>query len=84
MAYGLIWAPAARLDLKDRKRGQAGFFSLFLLLIQSFRQKSSLSPFLKDHKDVSTTMIYPHVLNRGGKAVRSPADGLTTPNAWQG
>jgi hypothetical protein len=26
--------------------------------------------------DVSTTMIYTHVLNRGGKGVRSPADGL--------
>ena len=26
------------------------------------------------HNDVSTTMIYTHVLNRGGLAVRSPAD----------
>jgi integron integrase len=31
---------------------------------------------LLGHNDVSTTMIYTHVLNRGGKAVRSPADGL--------
>ena len=29
------------------------------------------------HNDVSTTMIYTHVLNRGGKGVRSPLDGLT-------
>jgi hypothetical protein len=28
------------------------------------------------HKDVSTTMICTHVLNRGGKGVRSPADLL--------
>ena len=26
------------------------------------------------HKDVKTTMIYTHVLNRGGLAVRSPLD----------
>jgi site-specific recombinase XerD len=30
---------------------------------------------LTGHNDVSTT-IYTHVLNRGGKGVRSPADGL--------
>ena len=28
------------------------------------------------HKDVSTMMIYTHVLNRGGKGVFSPADKL--------
>jgi integrase len=31
------------------------------------------------HKDASTTMIYTHVLNRGGMGVRSPADGLAWP-----
>lgn len=34
---------------------------------------------LLGHSDVSTTMIYTHVLNKGGKGVISPLDNL-----WDG
>ena len=34
---------------------------------------------LLGHKDVGTTLIYAHVLNRGGRGVRSPLDGLGDP-----
>jgi integrase len=36
---------------------------------------------LLGHRSVRTTMIYTHVLNRGGLSVRSPADFVSTNDA---
>jgi len=39
---------------------------------------------LLGHQDVRTTIMYTHVLNRAGRGVRSPADGLAfRPNERQ-
>ncbi len=45
-------------------------------LRQALRSRDGIRPIqeLPGHKDVSTTMIYTHVLNKGGHGVRSPVD----------
>jgi len=36
------------------------------------------------HSSVETTMIYTHVMNKGGRGVRSPLDRLEQPRAGYG
>ena len=44
--------------------------------VTTCQREFNMSLLFSFHTDVRTTMIYRHVLNRGGKGARSPADAL--------
>jgi site-specific recombinase XerD len=64
------------LDSRGPKIGLSPFLTPFLTHLLEDGYDIRTVQELLGHKDVSTTMIYTHVLNRGGKGVFSPADPL--------
>ena len=69
-----IRAAVARVGIQKRVSSHTFRHSFATYLLQKNNDIRTIQELL-GHQDVSTTMIYTHVLRQGGHGVRSPLDG---------
>ncbi len=75
MVQGEVHAAVYRAGLAKRVTTYAFRHSVATHLLEDGFDIRTVQEFF-GHKDIQTTMVYTHVLNRGGRGVHSPLDRL--------